>query len=139
MRGASALQDALERAGSLEVSVWVVWERVLATDIAPPTSGVLAEVRDRRAEQFWDPQLRCSRAFLRAAMTRRERLPSWMELGEDTVIWDMVAVYAPGETWQDRFGLLQDLPPFPAKFGAPVVDVAGELEGWMREAAAAAP
>lgn len=128
MRGASALQDALDTAGAGEVAVWVVWERVLPTDLAPPSNGVLARVRYRGAAQYWDPELLGSRAFLRTALAHRERLPAWMELDEDAVIWDLVAVYPPGPTWQD-------LPPFPGQLAVPVVDAKEKLAGWLREAA----
>ncbi len=70
-----------------DVRVFVVWEPVLATDFAAPSTAALARVSDLRAAQYWD----------------RKRTLSFL-LGEhnrSTVVWDHIAVYAPGTLWQD--------------------------------------
>ena len=70
------------------------------TDFGPPSTAALARIPDTRAAQYWD----------------RKRTLSHV-LGEhsrSTVVWDHIAVYAPGELWQDA-------PPEPAYSGDPVV------------------
>ena len=70
------------------------------TDFGPPSTAALARIPDTRAVQYWD----------------RKRTLSHL-LGEhsrSTVVWDHIAVYAPGELWQDA-------PPEPAYAGDPVV------------------
>lgn len=69
------------------------------TDFGPPSTAALARVPDMRAEQYWD----------------RKRTLSHL-LGEhsrSTVVWDHIAVYAPGGLWQDA-------PPEPVYAGDPV-------------------
>lgn len=86
------------------VKVFVVWEPVLATDFTAPSTATLARVSDLRAAQFWD----------------HERLLSHL-LGEhdrSTVVWDYIAVFAPGTTWKDT-------PPTPIYSDRPVVRATG--------------
>ena len=69
-----------------------------------PSTATLSRVSDLRAAQFWD----------------HERLLSHL-LGErdrSTVVWDYIAVFAPGTTWQDG-------PPKPVYSDDPVVRAAG--------------
>lgn len=67
--------------------VFVVWEPVLATDLAAPSTAALARVPDLRVTQYWD----------------RERALSHLmgEHNRATVVWDYIAVYEPGTIWQD--------------------------------------
>ena len=91
------------------MSVFVVWEPVLPTDVAPPTTGDLARCHDPRARQFWDEQTLVSQSLGDTHAPRR-----------GGVAWDYVALFPPGPTWDDK------LPP--AAFdGGPVVQVADEL------------
>ena len=86
------------------VRVFVVWEPVLTTDFAAPSTATLARISDVRASQYWD----------------RNRVLSHL-LGErdrSTVVWDSIAVYAPGPLWQDT-------PPKPVYSSGPVRDVIG--------------
>jgi len=97
----------------------VVWEPVLITDLAPPSTGVLSRLSDTRAAQFWDKELRLSRAMIQTA--RKHQLLSDEEIpGEGDIVWDFVAIYPPGVTWEE-------LPPVPAYYGYPVVDVIDEV------------
>ncbi|HKW76274.1 MAG TPA: hypothetical protein VJN64_12170 [Terriglobales bacterium] len=83
---------------------FVVWEPVLATDLAAPSTSALARVPDVRASQYWD---------------RRRALSHRMgEHNRATVVWDYIAVYAPGAVWQDA-------PPKPVYSSGPVRDVIG--------------
>ena len=85
-----------------DVRIFVVWEPVLATDFAAPSTSALARIPDARVTQYWD----------------RQRTLSHL-LGEHdraTVVWDYIAVYAPGMLWQDA-------PPKPVYSDHPVRDV----------------
>jgi hypothetical protein len=80
----------------------VIWEPVLPTDFVAPSTAALARIRDARAAQYWD----------------RKRALSHL-LGEhnrSTLVWDYIAVYAPGTLWQDA-------PPKPTYSGNPARDV----------------
>ena len=82
--------------------VFVIWEPVLPTDFVAPSTAALARIPDARAAQYWD----------------RKRALSHL-LGEhnrSTVVWDYIAVYAPGTLWQDA-------PPKPIYSDNPVRDV----------------
>jgi hypothetical protein len=115
VRGASALQAALERAPGAQAQVLVVWEPVLVTDVAPPSTAVLAEVGDRRVRQYWDRGLRLSEALRRTARTHGDRLPGGGDLADTRVVWDVVAIFPPGVVWEDEF-------PLPVDWGFPVID-----------------
>jgi len=80
--------------------IFAVWEQVLATDIANPSNATLARMHDPRAAQFWD----------------RSRLLSHL-LGEKdraSIVWDNIAIYAPGQLWTTA-------PPAPAFSGRTIV------------------
>ena len=79
----------------------VIWEPVLPTDFGAPSTAALARIPDARAAQYWD----------------RKRALSQL-LGEhnrSTIVWDYIAVYAPGTLWQDA-------PPKPVYSDSPVRD-----------------
>jgi len=102
LQGASATEQLLQEHNGASVRVFVVWEPVLATDFSAPSTSALARIPDVRASQYWD----------------RKRLLSHL-LGEhsrSTVVWDSIAVYAPGTMWQDA-------PPKPVYSNGPVRDV----------------
>src|SRR5215470_10196799 len=84
--------------------VFVVWEPVLVTDLAPPSTAALARIPDLRAAQYWDRQ--------------RDLSHLMGEHNRASVVWDYIAVYAPGEVWQDA-------PPRPVYSDHPVRDVIG--------------
>jgi hypothetical protein len=84
------------------VRVFVVWEPVLPSDLGPPSTATLGRIPDRRAAQFWD--------------NVRVVSHSMGEHNRRTLVWDYVAVYPSGATWQDR-------PPEPIYQGRPVVRV----------------
>ena len=104
MQGASATGRLLDEINGKDVRVFVVWEPVLATDLAAPSTAALARVPDPRATQYWD---------------RKRALSHLMgERNRATVVWDYVAVYEPGTLWQDA-------PPKPVYSDHPVRDVIG--------------
>jgi len=104
LQGASATGQLLRENTGKDIRVFIVWEPVLVTDLAAPSTAALARIPDPRVTQYWD----------------RKRTLSHL-LGEhsrSTIVWDRIAVYAPGERWQDA-------PPKPAYSDHPVRDVIG--------------
>jgi hypothetical protein len=84
------------------VRAFVVWEPVLPTDWASPSTAALRRISDCRASQFWDKGRLISR--------------SMGEHDRRSVIWDYIAVYPAGAIWQER-------PPEALYAGGPVVKV----------------
>jgi hypothetical protein len=85
LQGASAIQKLLDEQHDPRMRVFVIWEPILPTDLAAPSTMTLKRVSDTRASQYWD----------------KERLVSKL-LGErdsESVVWDYVAVYQPGKLW----------------------------------------
>ena len=121
VRGASALQSALPpEDASHPLSVLVVWEPVLASDLGPPRRSVRARLPDPRALQFWDAARAVSKECVRAALAHPERLQHGETMTPDTIAWDVVAVFPPGARWDDDM-------PAPSFYGSTVVDAAPEL------------
>lgn len=89
MQGASALTKVLATQKDPRLKVFVVWERVLSSDIAAPGTGILSLSPDARTSQYWDPA-----RLLSHALGERE--------GEKrSIIWDWIALYPPGVTWEE--------------------------------------
>jgi len=86
------------------VRVFVIWEPVLPTDFGAPSTAALARIPDTRAAQYWD-----GKRVLSHLLGERNR---------STLVWDYVAVYAPGSPWRDA-------PPEPIYSGNPVRDAIG--------------
>ena len=84
------------------VKIFVVWEPVLFTDWSSPSTAALARISNTQAAQFWDKERLISR--------------SMGEHNRGTVVWDHIAIYPAGATWEDR-------PPKPLYDGGPVVQV----------------
>ena len=82
LQGASATEQLLGEINSKSVQAFVIWEPVLATDFTAPSTAALARIPDLRASQYWD----------------RKRALSHLlgERNRSTVVWDYIAVYAPG-------------------------------------------
>ena len=87
MQGASATEQLLQENNGANVRVFVVWEPVLATDFTAPSTAALARIPDVRASQYWD-----RKRALSHLLGERDR---------STVVWDSIAVYAPGTLWQE--------------------------------------
>ena len=103
---------------SQDVRVFVIWEPVLPTDFVAPSTAALARIPDVRAAQYWD----------------RKRVLSHL-LGEhnrSTVVWDYIAVYAPGTLWQDT-------PPRPIYSDHPVRDVISGAKDAVQRLLASGP
>jgi hypothetical protein len=84
------------------VRAFVVWEPVLLTDWAAPSSMTLGRISDWRAAQFWDKQRLISH--------------SMGEHNRRGIVWDYIGVYPAGVTWNER-------PPQPLYEGRPVTQV----------------
>jgi hypothetical protein len=104
LQGASATGQLLREINSQDVRVFVIWEPVLPTDFVAPSTAALGRIADARATQYWD----------------RKRALSHLlgEHNQSTVVWDYIAVYAPGMLWQDA-------PPKSIYSDNPVRDVIG--------------
>jgi len=127
LRGASALQRVIEEYPSDDLSILVVWEPVLPTDIAPPTTATLGLVHDPRAVQYWDAGRALSADIVRSMMASPERYGvEEQELSPDTIVWDAVAVFPAGDRWE------RDLP-VPAFMDFPVVEAADGLRASLAE------
>lgn len=78
------------------VRVFVVWEPVLWTDWGAPSTTALNRISDRRAAQYWDKNRLVSK--------------SMGERDGKKIVWDHIAVYAPGATWNHTPALFADGP-----------------------------
>jgi len=100
--------------------VFVVWEPVIATDLAPPTTGTLARVHDRRAAQFWDHDRALSAEIVRSVLADPDRYGLEDPFEASSIVWDTVALFPPEARWEREF-------PVPAYYGYPVVNAARGL------------
>ena len=79
-----------------QVRTFVVWEPVLRTDWGAPSTGALNRISDGRAAQYWDKDRLVSK--------------SMGEHNRKSVVWDHIAVYAPGAMWNHQPALFADGP-----------------------------
>jgi hypothetical protein len=108
----------LRRHPELPVRVFVVWQPMLPTDWAPPTTFAMNRIPDRRAQQYWDPDHVVAKKL---AADRRAPQPAEDCCERSGVLWDLVAVYPKGGVWENRV-------PVATIFNGPVVDVTPEVE-----------
>jgi hypothetical protein len=108
----------LDRHPDMTVHVFVVWEPILPTDWSPPTTFALGRIRDLRVQQYWDPDYLVAKTL---ASDRRPPQPTEDCCERDGILWDLIAVYPKGATWNDRM-------PVAVLFNGPVVDVKAEIE-----------
>jgi len=98
LQGASAFEKLLEEEREGKIRVFVIWEPVLPTDLAAPSTMTLKRISDTRGSQYWDKQHLVSSS-----------------IGDpEGVVWDYVAVYPPGKLWDKS-------PPEPVYSHAPVI------------------
>lgn len=126
VRGASAIQAVLDENAKLPVRVLVVWEPVIATDVAPPTSAKLGLVHDPRAVQYWDKGRALSKDIMRAARENPSRYSMPAGIDRETTIWDVVAVFPKNVRWE------RDIP-VPSYYGGPVVEEVSSLRKAVAE------
>ena len=98
--------------------IFVVWEPILSTDWAPPTTFALSRIPDTRAQQYWDPEHLVAK---RLATDRRAPQPEEECCERSGILWDLVAVYPKGAKWEERM-------PTAVLFNGPVVDVKSDIE-----------
>ena len=115
MRGASAVQELLDKIPGTQLRVLVVWEPILWTDLKKPSGSILARLSDLGVVQFWDRNHVVAEA-LRAGLPQEGTSGIDSDRLSDEILWDDVAVYPPGPRWTDQ-------PPQPNYFGGPVYDV----------------
>ena len=111
MQGASAIEKVLDSEPNPNLRVFVVWEPVLPTDLATPSTATLRRIPDRRASQYWDKG-----HLISHLLGDRDRR---------SVVWDYVAVYQPGTLWDKA-------PPEPLYSHVPVVRSIGGTEDAIR-------
>ena len=100
LQGASAIEKILDSQPNPKIRVFVIWEPVLLTDLAAPSTATLRRIRDHRASQYWDKG-----HLISHLLGERDRR---------SVVWDYVAVYQPGTLWDKA-------PPEPLYSRTPVV------------------
>ena len=117
------------------LAVFVVWEPILATDVAPPTSRTLGLMPDKRAWQIWDKDHLMSdamreamRAFPTAIPLERRRTGGKAE----GLLWDAVAVFPAGARWEQTL-------PAPAYLDGIVIEVMKDFEETLRRLTAGPP
>ena len=128
MRGASALQTVMAELQGKPVRLFVVWEPVIMTDLAPPTTGVLSRVSDPRAVQLWDRSRALSGLLVRTARKEWKDSPQVEALKDDSIVWDCVLVFSAGRRWEKA-------PPRPDFADCPVVNVIDAVRKSLAESA----
>lgn len=93
--------------------MFAVWEPILATDVSKPIGMVLSRITDPRVEQFWDPDHVLA---TRMAHDARSPQPTQKCCVQDGHLWDLVAVYSAGVTWDAQI-------PIATVFDGPVLYV----------------
>ena len=128
LRGASAVEDILSST-SQPLRVLVVWEPVITTDLAAPTTGTLSRISDARAIQYWDPDRSVSSYLVSIARAD----PGWVPpqyrerlIANDFIVWDAAFVFPAGSRWGST------LPP-PSFSGGPVVDELDAIRAALSE------
>jgi len=128
LRGASALQSLLHEFDNAPLTIFVVWEPILATDSAGVKTAALGRISDRRAVQFWDKSHQLS-AHMGGPASFGPKSGAKILFDMDEYVWDFVAVYAPGFRWNESSRS-------PAFAGAPVIKVIPELRSYLSGAPA---
>ena len=90
----------------------MIWEKVLLSDFRAPSPAIVLRLHDPRVSQYWDKGRLLSRA-----MGEKDR---------STMVWDYVAIYQPGASWEEA-------PPKPVYHGYPVEESAGEFHQALRK------
>jgi hypothetical protein len=100
-KGSAALQKMLDKLDG-SVTVLAVWEPISDTD-PPPTSKLLANIKDPRVHQLWDPDHIMSdemRASELAHPGSPPQAPTRTNASADGIMYDTVAIFSPGMRWE---------------------------------------
>ncbi len=100
------------------MQLFVVWEPILASDVAPPTRLAMHRISDRRVRQYWDEQ-----HVLAGRMKTDARIPQPEPHCCDSngILWDVAAVYPKSATWRETL-------PSAFVFDGPVVSITSSIE-----------
>jgi hypothetical protein len=125
VQGASALQKALDELGE-PMTVWAIWEPVLAADRKPPAPAVVARLPGSariRVEHLWDPEHLVSTA-LQAVEGEPSPLQARLRTDgrNDGILYEAVALFGRDARWHER-------PPAPLYLDGGVARVARRLKG----------
>ena len=96
LKGATVMQQILDRYPQPPLAVFVVWQPILSTDWGLPRTGVLHRLRDRRVRQYWDADRTVAEA-IRVSFGAREQQPACCY--QRDIWWDFIAVFPPGHEW----------------------------------------
>ena len=118
LHGASAIDEVLKKYPNNQVTVFAVWQPMLPTDVSAPTTGTLGRISDRRVRQFYDEHHALAKQMKTDA---RPPQPTQDCCTRNSILWDILAVYAPGDQWTDKI-------PAATFFNGPIVDVTAGLE-----------
>jgi hypothetical protein len=97
--------------------VFAFWQPMLLTDRGAPATSTLSRLSDPRVRQFYDPDHTFAKRLLNDA---RAPQPVQDCCKKNGILWDLMAVYPPGERWTEKL-------PVASIFNGTVVDVAGGL------------
>jgi hypothetical protein len=128
VRGASALQEVLADLPKKPLRIFVIWEPVIPTDFAPPSTAVLARIPDLRVAQYYDRSRLLSNLLVKKARETPGYLPGEQGIEEGTILWDCVLVFPPGDRWEES-------PPRPDFAGATVVEKIDEIRRRLQRGA----
>ncbi len=98
--------------------MFAVWEPMLPTDWGKPGASVLRRLPAPSVRQFWDAGHAVAGAIKRAEAEGKLRPHCCDRKG---VLWDVAAVYGPGERWGKTL-------PEPILLDGPVVEAAPQLD-----------
>ena len=127
LRGASAVDDILNRHRNWKLRVLLVWAAVRGADTLGPPRGTYARIADRRVRQFWDRNLLLSQRMVRDILENPKLLPDSAEqVFRGTTIWDIAALFPPQARWDASM-------PKAEFYGRPVSAVAPDLEKRLSE------
>jgi hypothetical protein len=110
--------------------VLVVWEPVIRTDLAPPTTATLSRISDSRATQYWDHDRVLSTYLVSVARAN----PNWLRpqdrerLTRDDgfIVWDAALAFPVGSRWDSTL-------PQPLFYGGPVAQEVDSIRAALTE------
>jgi hypothetical protein len=111
----------LKQYPDVKVTVFAVWQPMLPTDVAAPTSRTLARLSDPRVRQYWDPDHLLAKQLKSDARTPQPEPECCTRNG---ILWDLMGIYPKGEPWTERI-------PVASIFNGTVVDVAEGLKNTL--------
>jgi hypothetical protein len=107
----------LKQHPNAKVAIFAVWQPMLPTDVAAPTSRTLGRLSDLRVRQYWDPDHLIAKQL---KIDARAPQPEPDCCTRNGILWDLMGIYPKGERWTDKV-------PAAPFFNGTVVDVADGL------------